>query len=271
MTQNRRHTKRRASRPRGKRPSKTTRIMNRVARLLCISVFVALMLGFVVYFLLPNVFYSLYYKVAGSYRPASDEPYDGIDVSHHNGTIDWELVVKDPNIKFVYIKASEGYGHRDKQFEENTVQARKFGLKVGAYHLLTTRTSMRTQFNFFVSTVGDHPQDLLPMVDVEENKVTKWTKQQKRDSIAKFVELAKEHYGVEPVLYCSHKFYKNSLAPEFDDLILFVARYSRTQPELDGKTHNIWQFTEHGQVDGINGDVDLNRFGAGTSLDDLLL
>ncbi len=271
MKRKSRPTKRNAKRSPGKRLSKQLGVMTRIARALCISVFVALMLGFVVYFLLPNVFYSLYYKVAGSYRPNKYELYDGIDVSHHNGKIDWETVAKDPNLKFVYIKATEGYGHCDKRFAYNTEQARKFGLRVGAYHLLTTKTSMRTQFNFFISVVGDYEQDLVPVVDVEENKVTAWSAKQKQDSIAKFMQLAKEHYGVSPILYCSHKFYSNCLAPKFDDKILFVARYSHAQPKLDGKNHNIWQFTEHGHVDGISGDVDLNRFGPNTTLDDIQL
>ena len=34
--------------------------------------------------------------------------YQGIDVSNHQGLIDWSLVSKDENIKFVYIKATEG-------------------------------------------------------------------------------------------------------------------------------------------------------------------
>ncbi len=271
MKRNSRHMKRHGKRSPGKRVGKSVGIMTRLVRALCISVFVVLMLGFVVCFLLPNVFYSLYYKVAGTYRPDKYELYDGIDVSHHNGTIDWETVAKDPNIKFVYIKATEGYGHRDRLFAYNTVQARKFGLKVGAYHLLTTKTSMRTQFNFFISVVGDHKQDLTPVVDIEENKVDEWTARQKQDSIAKFVQLVREHYGVAPVLYCSHRFYKNCLSPRFDNLILFVARYNHRQPELGGKSHNIWQFTEHGHINGIPGDVDLNRFSSNTTLKDILL
>ena len=253
------------------RKSHAPGIAMKIARTLCISIFAAMMFGFVVFFFLPNVFYSLYYKVAGTYRPGADELYDGIDISHHNGKIVWETVAKDPNIKFVYIKATEGYRHTDKQFVYNTTHARKFGLKVGAYHLLTTKTCMRTQFRYFASVADQYPQDLVPVVDVEENKVTQWTAQQKRDSIAKFMELAKEHYGVAPVLYCSHKFYKNYLSPKFDDQILFIARYSHKQPKLDGKRHNIWQFTEHGRIDGISGDVDLDRFGPNTSLSDILL
>ena len=40
--------------------------------------------------------------------------YDGIDVSRHNGLIDWKKVSKNRNIKYVFIKATEGYGNVDK-------------------------------------------------------------------------------------------------------------------------------------------------------------
>ena len=59
---------------------------------------------------------------------------DGIDVSHHNGTIKWNEVVKNRKIKFVYVKATEGRSHKDTKFSQNVKGARKAGLEVGAYH-----------------------------------------------------------------------------------------------------------------------------------------
>lgn len=266
-------TKRRTTRRHTRRKSTPfKRQTAKVARILCIGAIVAVFFGFAVYFLVPNVFYSIYYKVAGTYRPYRGEPFNGIDVSHHNGDISWDRVATNTNIQFVYIKATEGYKHLDECFVYNTTHARKAGLKVGAYHLLTTRTSMATQFKYFADIVDRYEQDLIPVVDIEEDKVSSWTAKQKQDSIAKFLKIAEQHYGTPPIIYCSHKFYKSYLSPDFDNNILFLARYSSQQPTIQGdKHHDIWQFTEHGQIDGIDGDVDLNRFGPGTSIEDILL
>lgn len=267
----------RHSTPRRKKAHKTKKNkflfwLGKGVKVLFISAVVALVLAFLTYFFLPNVFYSLYHRVAGSYRPASNEHYDGIDVSHHNGVINWEKVATDKNIKFAYIKATEGYRHPDKMYSRNLENARKTGIKVGSYHLITTRFDMRTQFNYFKSIATRDKQDIIPMVDIEENKVSRWSKKQLRDSLAVFLRLAEDYYGTPPAIYCSYKFYKHNLTPEFDNHILFLARYSSQAPSLDNnsKCHDIWQFTEHGQIKGIEGDVDLNRLGPNTTINDLL-
>eukprot|EP01030_Chromulinospumella_sphaerica_P019884 gene19884-19787_t len=63
-------------------------------------------------------------------------PVRGIDVSHHQGTIDWTAVAAD-DVAFAYLKASEGGDHRDRTFAANWQAARAAGLKVGAYHFFT--------------------------------------------------------------------------------------------------------------------------------------
>ncbi|MCP4386368.1 MAG: lysozyme, partial [Hyphomicrobiales bacterium] len=60
-------------------------------------------------------------------------PVRGIDVSHHQGTIDWDAVVND-DIAFAWVKVSEGGDHRDREFERNIAEANRVGLPVGIYH-----------------------------------------------------------------------------------------------------------------------------------------
>lgn len=228
-------------------------------------------LSALVYFVLPGIFYSIYNRAIGTYRPLVGEVYDGIDVSHHNGNINWARVSDDSNIKFAYIKATEGVNHTDRLYHYNIENARKVGIKVGSYHLLTTRTAMRTQFLAFSKEIDRQEQDLIPMVDIEEHKMKAWSRKALQDSLRAFIQLVKDHYDVAPVIYCSYKFYKHKLSPEFDNEILFLARYGRQEPTLEHekKEHDIWQFTEHGTVAGIQGDVDLDRFGSSTTLADI--
>lgn len=57
----------------------------------------------------------------------------GIDVSHHNGVVDWPAVVA-AGIEFAILRSSYGLQSRDKMFEQNIAGAKAVGLKVGAYH-----------------------------------------------------------------------------------------------------------------------------------------
>lgn len=271
----------RTARKNTRRPRRTTRKRSKnsawghrlktMGRHLLYALLGIVALSALVYFILPGIFYSIYNRAIGSYRPLQGEVYDGIDVSHHNGRIDWARVASDENVKFAYIKATEGYNHTDDLYHYNIGNARQAGIKTGSYHLLTTKTSMRTQFQSFCKEVDREQQDLIPMVDIEEVKVRSWNRKALHDSLRVFIQLMKEHYDVSPVIYCSYKFYKHKLSPEFDDQILFLARYGREEPTLGNgkKEHDIWQFTEHGTIAGIEGDVDLDRFGSNTTLADI--
>lgn len=57
----------------------------------------------------------------------------GIDVSYHNGEIDWQAI-KDAGIEFVMVRSSYGLQSKDKMFAQNVAGAKAVGLKVGAYH-----------------------------------------------------------------------------------------------------------------------------------------
>ena len=108
-------------------------------------------------------------------HPRSKYHYDGIDVSHHQGPIDWPLVASDTCIQFVYIKATEGSTHVDTLYQYNIREAKRAGLLVGSYHFLTSSSSMRSQFNNFITQVDSTSQHLLPMVDVEWSGAVSYT------------------------------------------------------------------------------------------------
>lgn len=65
-------------------------------------------------------------------------PVMGVDISNHNGAIDFGRVSRD-GISFVIIKASEGQQYRDPAFASYYREARRAGLKVGAYHFFRKR------------------------------------------------------------------------------------------------------------------------------------
>lgn len=184
---------------------------------------------------------------------------DGIDVSHHNGRINWKKVAENGNIKFAYVKATEGTGYKDDRFVRNVREARKAGLEVGAYHFFTKAKSGKEQFEHFRNTVGHkHIGTLIPMVDVEDSGIGGMKVSSLRMELKTFCQLIKQEYGRKPVIYTKSGIYNQCLIGEFDDYYIWISRYGR-QPRLrnDGK-YNIWQFTERGYVEGIGGYTDLN-------------
>ena len=184
---------------------------------------------------------------------SNNQVYHGIDVSNHQGNIDWSLVGTDKNIQFVYIKATEGATHIDGRYSYNIKEAKNNGLLVGSYHYLRNTSSISKQFVNFKSIVDKDMQDLVPMVDVEE-KVDK-------DSIRLFCELIQKHYGKLPVVYGTNKSYNSYCAPDFNNYYLMIGRYGAKAPVINGKgRYNIWQYSENGKIKGIPKPVDLNRF-----------
>lgn len=197
--------------------------------------------------------------------------FDGIDVSKHQGTIDWAQLKNYSKIKFVYIKATEGSDYVDPRYKENIRNARKQGFKVGSYHFLSTKSSATTQFQNFIRTANREEQDLLPVIDIEVTG--RWSSQQLRDSLKVFADLVEDYYGCKPLIYTSEKFFTKHLGRAFADYPLFIAKYSNIQPNI-GYRWIMWQFSDCGvfkpAVKGNAGEVDLSRFNKGCSINDIL-
>ena len=197
--------------------------------------------------------------------------FDGIDVSKHQGDINWEQLKKNTKIKFVYIKATEGSDYIDPRYKQNIKEARRHGFKVGSYHFLTNKSSATSQFINFAKTANRDEQDLLPIIDVEVCK--QWTSQQLRDSLKVFADLLEDYYGCKPMIYTSEKFFTKNLGRAFADYPLFVAKYNSVQPNI-GYRWILWQFADNGlfkgAVKGNFGEVDLSRFNKGCTINDIL-
>ncbi len=196
--------------------------------------------------------------------------YDGIDISSHQGKIDWEKVSSDKDIRFVYIKATEGSTYRSPHYPDNITEARRSGLLVGSYHYLTSTSPIDRQFKNFSTFALKNIQDLIPMLDVEVRG--NWSRSQLIDSVAKFCNLVEQHYGVKPMIYSTMGFYNKNLTPHFNKYPLYIGRYSNEEPEINWKgEYTVWQYSETGIIPGIDAYVDLCRYRRGGWLDEILL
>lgn len=201
---------------------------------------------------------------------AAGATLDGIDVSSHQGEIDWDKVADNDDIRFVYIKASEGKTYSSPHYTANIRHAQERGLLVGSYHYLSSRSAIEEQFRNFTRTLAQTEQDLIPMIDVEERGA--WTRVQLIDSLTRMCAMLERQYGVKPMIYSTMDFYNRNLAPQFNGYHLYIGRYGDTPPQINWKgTYTIWQFSESGIMPGINAYVDQARFHPDHWLDEILM
>ncbi len=198
--------------------------------------------------------------------------YNGIDVSHHQELINWQQVAYDANIKFAYIKATEGGSIVDKQYAHNAAGATKAKVPFGSYHYFTSHSTVREQFDNFSSTAQRVDQVLKPMVKIEEDGVRGWSKEQIQNNLAEMIKLVSAFYHCQPLIGCSTTFYNEYLAGRFDRFQLFLTEYDENQPLVDGAGgHDIWQQPNESPIKGINTPVHLDAFSEGTTIDDLYI
>lgn len=196
----------------------------------------------------------------------------GIDVSHHQGEIDWAQVAASGQVAYVYLKATEGSDHVDTCYEANLRGCRTYGLPVGSYHFFTASSSAAAQARHFIRHAERSRQDLLPMVDVEWSGTHGMPKDRLQDSLAVYTYYIKQHYGRYPIIYADRIYYSTRLEPRFNKYPLFIAHYTDVQPIVErAHRHLLWQRDVHGKIDGIAGDVDIDVLAEGASLDDLRL
>ncbi len=189
----------------------------------------------------------------------------GLDVSHYQQHIHWDSIAQQ-DIKFVFVKASEGESIRDSLFQRNWKALKKYKIKRGAYHFFRPGTDVQSQFDNFKSTLSLANGDLPPVLDVE---VTDGKTQEEIIAYVKhWLQLAEKEYQIKPIIYSNFKFYNSIIAGQFDDYPIWIARYSYTEPVLNyGDSWAFWQYGNKGRIKGIKGDVDFNVFNG--SLSDL--
>lgn len=195
---------------------------------------------------------------------------EGIDVSHYQGSIDWDAVANGTQISYVYLKATEGAALVDNTYERNLQEARRVGLSVGSYHFYRPNVDWKQQFDNMTAVVKADDQDLVPIIDIEHRGSV--SEETFINDLKSFVEKVTDFYGKKPLLYTYHNFYNRYLTGVFSDYHFMIARYRSDSPTLDdGKDYIMWQYTSTGSIPGIRGNVDRSKIMAGFSLNQVSL
>ena len=184
----------------------------------------------------------------------------GIDVSNHNGKINWSKVKSD-GVELVYIKATEGTTYQDLWLENHYQGAKSVGLFTGFYHFLVGTSQPESQALNFYNTIKEKKSDLLPCLDIEVSGFDVG------DYALRFLKKFKELSGMNMVIYTGAYFSRDNLPMEIkQNYPLWLAHYG-VEPwksnlvTLAGFTTLVGhQYTEKGKVNGISTDVDMNVF-----------
>ncbi len=186
----------------------------------------------------------------------------GFDISHYQGQIDW-LKLSDAKFQgnalhFVIMKATEGSDMLDSTFYRNFRNARERGFIRGAYHFFSPLSSASRQADFFIQNVKLEPHDLPPVLDVERKG--KYGDDSLRIEVKNWLRMVENHYGVKPIIYASYKFKKNYLSDSLLNTYPFwIAHYYVDSLEYGGDWA-FWQHRDNGELEGIEGEVDMNIF-----------
>lgn len=197
-------------------------------------------------------------------------PVRGIDVSHYQGNIDWQTLA-DQNISFVFIKATEGSNHLDKNFNYNWNGAHDTHLKVGAYHFMSFESSGEKQAENFIANVPKTRGMMPPVIDLElygdfiKNHPSTDTVD---DIITPLMQKLEHHYGMKPIIYTTSALYEQYVKDNYDNDI-WLADLSFPDKLPDGKQWEFLQYSFEGKLEGYFGylpHLDLNVY-CGSKLD----
>ena len=186
----------------------------------------------------------------------------GIDVSKHQGKIDWGTV-SESGIRFVLINAGTTVGGKDPRFEENYAGATEYGLDVGAYFYTSSDTvqGIYNDIINFTDTIAGRAFSFPVFMDFENDKQAKLTKAELTELACYFLE-SMEKLGYYAGIYASESWYHDFLDPVAlgGKNRLWMAKWPGVNELMQNESEKyaIHQYSETGHIPGISTTVDLD-------------
>jgi GH25 family lysozyme M1 (1,4-beta-N-acetylmuramidase) len=196
-----------------------------------------------------------------------------IDISSNNGIIDFKTLAQQ-GVDELFIRLTMGYGTQDKLSKSNAQGATENGIPISFYHFVYAHSDIdpiedsTKQANYFVQILNTMPVYQRLAIDCEPEDAsgtdTKYTQEQYSQWLANFLYVVKASTGHDMIIY-TYTDYLNKHLPsnhKFGAYDLWIAQYkNESQPTLPKgwNTWELWQYTEKGQVLGIDGMVDISK------------
>lgn len=186
----------------------------------------------------------------------------GLDLSHYQPKADWKKVAAKTNIKFCFLKASEGLGTKDNSFASHYKGCKDNGILVSAYHFFRPDYSADAQADLFLRTAKPVAGDLPPILDFETHG--KGSIESQIAAAERFLSIVTDATGHWPIFYSYVSFINELKNPQvFYKYPLWLANYGVKAPHVPPpwSTCEFWQYAEEGKVEGIDAKgVDHNMF-----------
>lgn len=177
----------------------------------------------------------------------------GIDVSYHQGAIDWNAVAAS-DIQFAFVRAGSFKSGLDACFRDNMSGAIAAGIPVGIYvysYAITPEMAAQEAL-FAISCAKDYPVSYPIAYDIEDSFHKGMTAEQLNALIDSFCTTA-QNAGYYPIVYSSKNWFTTRIGAVSHDI--WVAQYG---PACTYPGYSFWQATSHGNVNGVPGRVDVN-------------
>lgn len=211
-----------------------------------------------------------YYPAKGDNAPhagvsaAHRLPIHGIDVSHHQGQIDWRAVAQ-AGTRFAFIKATDGGDHLDPRFMENWRGARAAGVPRSAYHFIYWCRPAEEQVAWYIQNVPNEPDALPPVLDLEWNNNSQCRHNLTREEVLTKIRIIlagmEAHYGKVPIIYTDINFHRDILeGVALDNPMWLRSVAAQPHERYTNRAFTFWQYTQTGTVPGIRTEVDRNAF-----------
>ncbi|MCA9580493.1 MAG: hypothetical protein KC416_01785 [Myxococcales bacterium] len=187
----------------------------------------------------------------------------GIDVSHHQGVINWDAV-RGEGLSFAFVRVSDGINTPDKQFDRNWAETKRIGIRRGVYQFFRPGQDPVAQANLLLERMGPlEPGDLPPVIDVEATSGL--GPSAIVEAIRKWIERVESATGMKPIIYSGLYFWQDNVgnSTAFKDYPYWIPQYSRKCPNLPSAWSDwtFFQISETGKVSGIGGsNVDIDLF-----------
>jgi GH25 family lysozyme M1 (1,4-beta-N-acetylmuramidase) len=209
---------------------------------------------------------------------------EGVDVSDAQGTIDW-FAAKAGGIDFAFMKATQGTYYSAGTFERNWQGAKAAGVIRSAYHFFDPTEDGAAQAEQFLAVIGGLADgDLAPMLDVEcpdsDNFCLGWAggtgwapPQQILARVLQFVQTVEARTGKKTLIYTSQSYFPGlgldtSAVADYPLILAYLTNGACIGVPRPWSEAPFWQYTWHGRVPGIRGEVDRDRFNG--TLDELI-
>ncbi|MEY3015222.1 MAG: hypothetical protein RIT45_3957 [Pseudomonadota bacterium] len=185
----------------------------------------------------------------------------GLDVSYWQLDINWDKV-KATGQQYVIMRAAHAL-KADTKFAYNWKRCHEVGLRCGVYQYFEPDVDPVAQANLMLQMMGTlKPGDLPPVIDVESKGSA--TPAQLAAAVGKWIAHVQAKTGRVPMIYTGAYFWEDYVkSSAFVNNPLWHAQYcTNCCPKIADpwKKWFFWQYSSTGKVDGINGNVDTNRW-----------